>query len=62
MKRYYYIKFNKTKGDMALMEEVVRQVKHDYYIIDFVYEIEQGTDVDILEIDREQFDMLLNAN
>ena len=62
MKRYYYIKFDKTKGDMALMEEVVRQVKHGYYIIDFVYEIEQGTDVDILEIDREQFDMLLNAN
>ena len=62
MKRYYYIKFNKTKGDMSLMEEVVRQVKHGYYIIDFVYEIEQGTDVDILEIDREQFDMLLNAN
>jgi hypothetical protein len=47
---------------MSLMEEVVRQVKHGYYIIDFVYEIEQGTDVDILEIDREQFDMLLNAN
>jgi hypothetical protein len=47
---------------MDLMKRVIEEVKHGQYIIDFVYEIDNGADVDILEIDREQFDMLLNAN
>ena len=62
MKRYYYIKFNKSVGDMNLMKEVLEHVKHGLYIIDFVEHLEDDLDVEIIDIDREQFDMLLNMN
>ena len=59
---YYYIKFNKSVGDMNLMREVIERVKHGQYIIDFVEHLEEDLDVEIIEIDREKFDMLLNMN
>ena len=62
MKRYYYIKFNKSVGDMDLMRDVLDYVKHGLYIIDFVEHLEDDLDVEIIDIDREQFDMLLNMN
>lgn len=59
---YYYIKFNKSVGDMDLMRDVIEHVKHGQYIIDFVEHLEEDLDVEIIDIDREQFDMLLNMN
>lgn len=43
------------------MEEVIKQVKHGHYIIDFVYHLEDS-DVEIIEIEREYFDTLMNVN
>lgn len=60
--KYYYIKFNRSIGDMNLMQQVIQQVHGSHYIIDFVYELEEGLDVEIIEIDRFKFDILLNAN
>lgn len=60
--KYYYIKFNRSIGDMNLMQQVIKQVQGSHYIIDFVYELEDGLDVEIIEIDRFKFDVLLNAN
>lgn len=62
MRKYYYIKFNKDTGDMDLMKRVLQEVHGSHYIIDFVLHIEDDVDVDIIEVDRERFDMLLNAN
>lgn len=62
MRKYYYIKFNKDIGDMDLMKQVLKEVHGSYYIIDFVYHLEDGLDVEIIEIDRFKFDILLNAN
>lgn len=44
------------------MREVIERVKHGQYIIDFVEHLEEDLDVEIIEIDREKFDMLLNMN
>lgn len=47
---------------MDLMREVIEHVKHGQYIIDFVEHLEDDLDVEIIDIDREKFDMLLNMN
>lgn len=62
MRKYYYIKFNKSLGDIELMQEVLKEVHGAYYIIDFVYHLEDDLDVEIIEIDRFKFDILLSAN
>ena len=62
MRKYYYIKFNKDIGDMDLMKRVLKEVHWSHYIIDFVYHLEDDLDVEIIEIDRFKFDILLNAN
>ena len=62
MRKYYYIKFNKDIGDMDLMKQVLKEVHGSHYIIDFVYYLEDDLDVEIIEIDRFKFDILLNAN
>jgi hypothetical protein len=62
MRKYYYIKFNKDIGDMEVMKRVLKEVHGSHYIIDFVYYIEDNLDVEIIEIDRFKFDILLNAN
>lgn len=60
--KYYYIKFNKSIGDMDLMRQVIKEVHGSHYIIDFVHHLEDNLDVEIIEIDRFKFDILLNAN
>lgn len=60
--KYYYIKFNRSIGDMNLMQQVIKEVQGSHYIIDFVYYLEDNLDVEIIEIDRFKFDVLLNAN
>lgn len=60
--KYYYIKFNRSIGDINLIKHVLKEVHGSHYIIDFVYHLEDGLDVEIIEIDRFKFDILLNAN
>jgi hypothetical protein len=47
---------------MELMRQVIKEVQGSHYIIDFVYHLEDNLDVEIIEIDRFKFDILLNAN
>jgi hypothetical protein len=47
---------------MEVMKRVLKEVHGSHYIIDFVYYLENDLDVEIIEIDRYKFDILLNAN
>jgi hypothetical protein len=47
---------------MEVMKRVLKEVHGSHYIIDFVYYLEDNLDVEIIEIDRFKFDILLNAN